>query len=378
LNEINFATVLISKRREKGITQDELATHIGVSKQSVSKWENGNSYPDIILLPQLASYFNISLDELMGYKPQMTTDDIKKLCAELSDEFSAKPFNDVVCRCREIVKKYFSCFPLLYQIGLLILEHGLELSDEMKKNSAIEGAREIFARVKTLCDDIELKQLALLSEAVCEMELNNPKTVIEILENVKKRFSFHPSVEVMLAQSYRMLGKAYAAKTTLQDAIFESVASICFNVPHYLAISTDCKEHFEKICKRTIQIIEIFNVKVVYPVAIMPFYFEAAKGYLIFGNTETALDMLETYAEIATNNSFSEMPQKDDFFILLGEHRNEKQNGVDFGFSEMKLNKQFIHQGVIDSVVEEPLYATLADEPRYKALIRKLKAQREV
>lgn len=378
MKEINFATVLISKRREKGITQDELATHIGVSKQSVSKWENGNSYPDILLLPQLASYFNISLDELMGYEPQMTTDDIKKLCAELSDEFTAKPFDDVVYRCREIVKKYFSCFPLLYQIGFLILEHGSELSDVVKKTSAIESAREIFVRVKTLCDDIELKQLALLSEAVCEMELNNPKAVIEILENLKNRFSFHPSVEVMLAQSYRMLGKDHAAKTTLQDAIFENVASICFNVPYYLAINTDNKAIFEEICKRTIQMIEIFNIKVVYPIAIMPFYIEAAKGHLIIGNTETALDMLETYAEIATNNSFSEMPQKDDFFTLLNEHRNEKRNGVDFGFSEMELNKQFIQQGVIDSIVEEPLYATLADEPRYKALIKKLKAQREI
>jgi len=377
LKEINFAAVLISKRREKGITQDELATHIGVSKQSVSKWENGISYPDILLLPQLASYFNISLDELMGYEPQMTANDIKKLCAELSDEFVTGSFDVALHHCKEIVKRYFSCFPLLYQVGFLILEHGLELSDGVKMNSAVENAKEIFVRVKTLCDDMELKQLALLSEATCELELGNPRAVIAILENAKNRFSFHPSAEAMLAQSYCMLEKPRAAGVILQGAIFESVVALYMNMPHYLAISTDDKKHFEEICKRTIQMIEIFNAKEVYPIAILPFYLEAAKGYLTIGNADKALDMLETYAEIATNDFFSETPQRDDFFTFMNEHKNGTRNGVDFGFSDMELNKQFIQQSVVDAVVEEPAYATLTGEPRYNALIAKLKTQKE-
>ena len=67
MKEINIARKLTTKRREKGITQEELALYIGVSKASVSKWETGQSYPDITFLPQLATYFNISIDELMGY-----------------------------------------------------------------------------------------------------------------------------------------------------------------------------------------------------------------------------------------------------------------------------------------------------------------------
>ncbi|MHC1772911.1 MAG: helix-turn-helix domain-containing protein [Flexilinea sp.] len=72
MKEINIANVLVNKRKEKGITQDELANYIGVSKASVSKWETGQSYPDVTFLPQLAAYFNISIDDLMDYKPQMT------------------------------------------------------------------------------------------------------------------------------------------------------------------------------------------------------------------------------------------------------------------------------------------------------------------
>jgi Predicted transcriptional regulators len=79
MKEINIAKMLVTKRKEKGITQDEIAAYIGVSKASVSKWETGQSYPDITFLPQLAAYFNISIDELMGYAPQMIKEDIKKL-----------------------------------------------------------------------------------------------------------------------------------------------------------------------------------------------------------------------------------------------------------------------------------------------------------
>ena len=81
MKEINIAKVLVNKRKEKGITQDELADYIGVSKASVSKWETSQSYPDVTFLPQLAAYFNISIDELIDYQPQMTKE-IFKSCTE--------------------------------------------------------------------------------------------------------------------------------------------------------------------------------------------------------------------------------------------------------------------------------------------------------
>jgi len=56
----------ISKyRREKGLTQEELAAKLGVSSQAVSKWENDASCPDISLLPQLCRILSISTDELL-------------------------------------------------------------------------------------------------------------------------------------------------------------------------------------------------------------------------------------------------------------------------------------------------------------------------
>jgi len=56
-------------RKDKGIGQQELAEALGVSFQSVSKWETGATMPDITLLPGIAEYFNVSVDELLGLKP---------------------------------------------------------------------------------------------------------------------------------------------------------------------------------------------------------------------------------------------------------------------------------------------------------------------
>jgi transcriptional regulator with XRE-family HTH domain len=55
-------------RKEKGIGQQDLAEALGVSFQSVSKWETGITMPDITLLPDIAEYFKVSVDELLGIK----------------------------------------------------------------------------------------------------------------------------------------------------------------------------------------------------------------------------------------------------------------------------------------------------------------------
>ena len=52
-------------RKEKGLTQEELAGHMGVSPQAVSKWENDQTCPDISALPKLAKLLGVSVDELL-------------------------------------------------------------------------------------------------------------------------------------------------------------------------------------------------------------------------------------------------------------------------------------------------------------------------
>lgn len=127
MKEINIARTILNKRKEKGLTQDELA-----------------------------SFFNISIDDLIGDEPQMSKEDIRKLYRRLSRDFTIKPFEEVMEECREITKKYFSCFPLLFQIGTLIVNNSMESGDGDRSMTAIEEAKELFVRVKKESEDAEL------------------------------------------------------------------------------------------------------------------------------------------------------------------------------------------------------------------------------
>ena len=58
-------------RKEKGLTQEELAQHMGVSPQAVSKWENDQTCPDISALPKLARLLGVTVDELLEGKAEL-------------------------------------------------------------------------------------------------------------------------------------------------------------------------------------------------------------------------------------------------------------------------------------------------------------------
>lgn len=63
--DINLKEKLRTLRQQKNITQEALANHLGITPQSVGKWERGEGFPDITLLPKIAFYFGITVDELL-------------------------------------------------------------------------------------------------------------------------------------------------------------------------------------------------------------------------------------------------------------------------------------------------------------------------
>ena len=118
MKEINLGRILVENRHKRGITQDQLAAYMGVSKAAVSKWETGMTYPDITLLPQLATYFNISIDELIGYEPQMTKEQIRALCRKLTTDFSTQPIEQVREHAGRLRKSISPVFLFCIRLGV--------------------------------------------------------------------------------------------------------------------------------------------------------------------------------------------------------------------------------------------------------------------
>jgi len=66
---LNIGSNIKRLRMEKGVTQEQFAQHLSITYQSVSKWENSITSPDLYLIPAIANYFEISIDEL--FQPNM-------------------------------------------------------------------------------------------------------------------------------------------------------------------------------------------------------------------------------------------------------------------------------------------------------------------
>lgn len=96
-------------RTSKNITQEQLSVAMNVTCAAVSKWERGETYPDITLLQPLAYYFGVSLDELMGY-------DQEKIQAEIDDVITLyrKHWKDE--KGRGIIVKAYHDYPNDYRI----------------------------------------------------------------------------------------------------------------------------------------------------------------------------------------------------------------------------------------------------------------------
>ncbi len=367
MKEINIGKMLMIKRKERGITQDELAAYVGVTKASVSKWETGQSYPDITYLPQLAAYFNISIDELVGYEPQMTGEDIKKLYHRLSSRFGSEPFDEVIEECREIIKKYYSCFPLLLQMAILMANHYM-LGKE--REGVLEEVIGLCRRVKTESEDLWLSKQANSIEAICCLHLGHPMDVLELLEEIDK-----PPIndEVTLAQAYQMIGNTKKANEVLQISIYSDLIRIVCDSSIYLMLHVHKGDKFEEILHRILSISELFDLDRLHPDSMLKLYATAAQGYVVQQNNERALDMLKKYADICTSDSLNLSLHGDEFFDCIEGCFDE----LDLGRKSPR-DERVIKESMVQFIVSNPAFSVLAEEPGYKSIVEKLKSKLKV
>lgn len=367
MREINIAKTLVAKRKEKAITQEELAEYIGVSKASVSKWETDQSYPDIAFLPQLAAYFNISIDELIGYKPQMTKDDIKKLYNKLTYEFSSKPFEEVLDKCHEIIKKYYSCFPLLLQMAVLLTNHYMLANGKEAQETILHEIIALCQRIKVEEEDVYITNEANSLEAACSLILQHPEKVLELLNGTMKP---KPSDEVILASAYQMTRNIQKAKEVLQAGIYHHLVEMMGILPSYFILNQDASKRFESILQRTISTAELFNLNKLNPGVMLKIYLTAAQGYAMQNNQDKAIDMIRKYADICTSESLSFELHGDEFF-----------DSIDDWFAEFDLGNQaprdekVIKKSMLQAITENSAFTAFKDKPKFKSILELVKSK---
>ena len=79
---IKLGEKIKSLRKKKNISQEVFANYLGVSFQAVSKWENGNTMPDVTMIPAIASFFGVSTDELFNFNLHEIEKQVEDICGE--------------------------------------------------------------------------------------------------------------------------------------------------------------------------------------------------------------------------------------------------------------------------------------------------------
>jgi transcriptional regulator with XRE-family HTH domain len=92
LDQIKIGTFLKLLRKEKNLTQEQLAEQLGVSNRTVSRWENGNNMPDISLLSEIAEFYDVSIPELIygERKSENMREEAKEVAETMSDYAKAE------------------------------------------------------------------------------------------------------------------------------------------------------------------------------------------------------------------------------------------------------------------------------------------------
>ena len=92
MDQIKIGTFLKLLRKEKNLTQEQLAERLGVSNRTVSRWENGNNMPDISLLSEIAEFYDVSIPELIygERKSENMREEAKEVAETMSDYAKAE------------------------------------------------------------------------------------------------------------------------------------------------------------------------------------------------------------------------------------------------------------------------------------------------
>lgn len=151
--ELLFAERLKKHRLAAKLTQEQLGDAIGISSKSVSKWERGEGYPDITLLPRIANFFKITVDELIGNDEATVEDDVNDFCGKYFKFSSSK---EGLRQRLTLAKEYYAKYPQNYEVMHWLGDAIVNNMDCLEENRAL--LTEIHEKIMQGCTEEEYRR----------------------------------------------------------------------------------------------------------------------------------------------------------------------------------------------------------------------------
>ena len=150
---MDFGSILRRLRIEAGLTQTDLADELNVTSQAVSKWERGENYPEITILPRLASRFQVSVDMLLGNEKPLSPDELRVLFDKCRDLMASGMIEKAISLTQEAVDRDSGNQQLKLALAELLVQISERESEGKKRDAFLRRAAALLEAVIASCDD---------------------------------------------------------------------------------------------------------------------------------------------------------------------------------------------------------------------------------
>lgn len=259
---------ILKKRKEKNITQEQLANIIGISAGAVCKWETGNSTPDITLLAPLARALGTTIDDLLSFEPELSEEDVLNLKQELNHIFMMSGYEAGETKSKKLLNEYPNCIYLKLTVAVLLQLYAMMQHDNNEEifRTRLESALDLLDIV-VANKEIKYVSSALFSIATIHMMLKNYDESEKI---IKKLIESYVDPMILYPQLLEEQGKKEEAKILCEQILLSKLThcTTLLSIMSRLSLDEGNSEQAFTFIETIQKIQDIFN-------------FEFSSGYYI-------------------------------------------------------------------------------------------------
>lgn len=372
MNTISIGAQISGLRKSKNLTQEELARHLGVTKAAVSKWELAASFPDIAQLPRIASFFSVSIDELLDYRAQLSSEEVLEIAVEISrllpDDTQA-----VLSACREAIKQYYSCPELIVVLSQLMLSGAVYEQPDSPNPEISTEIQEYLEHVISISTDSELIRKTQFLIANMQVLQNKNEEAIKCLEALMPQEPLE--IETSLAAAYEKGGYSDKAIRLYQETLYWSMSrafNSCMSLLLLVGNDIDQVDALVEIAKVLAEITSLGNGE---STQVLALYFGAASAYKKCGEKKRAYDYLRRFADVAQNyRDYLVLDTSDNkIFDHIQDIINPVMNEDEQEYFENNVSGTYA-LGIKQMLPASPEWADAVDDDEFQAIIAQLDA----
>ena len=353
---LRIGSVIQKLRKLKGLTQEQLAESIGVSKAAVSKWESGSTYPDITLLSPIARLLGTTVDGLLEFEENLTKDEIDEILMKCSNKFTTSDYFQAYEYSEKYLRKYPNSLELKLQMTGLYFIYISSLTSEVDVNRFMDRIIEMLKEVSKSEDNV-LKDTALLSLSSYYIMLDKYDEALAVVNKLPESSTDRKRVTATI---YYRKGDIGEAKCIYQQLLLESIQNCGINLVSLARIAEKEGKLDKgiKILETNMNLSKLFNVSNNGAGT----YMEIAEFYDRNGMEEKALDALEKY----------------EFFVINNLGKNNENLSDTIYFDTIKVEKKLVtnehmKDGINLLFETNESFDAIKDNIRFKELIKRIK-----